>query len=90
MSSSTTGISWLTRLVLGKRAEEGEAAKRDFRRALTRHRFDPDEIRTQLDHILEDAEQKARALSLPPRAAPKEPIDDERSEHEPGNRASQA
>lgn len=85
---SSSSISWLTRLVLGKRAEEGEAAKRDFRKALNGHRFDPDDMQKQLDHILEDAEDKARALSMPPRGA-KEPCPDEQREHEPGNRASQ-
>jgi len=87
-SSSTTSLSWLSRLVLGEKVREGEVAKRDFQEALSEHRFDAEQMREQLDQILAEAEHKAQALSIRP--APKTKQERDGSEHEPGNRTPKA
>jgi hypothetical protein len=93
MSSSTsTSPGWLSRLVLGKRVKEGEQAKREFQKALNGHRFDPEQMREQLDGILIEVEQKAQALSIRPPPTTEQETEDEqqRRKHDAGHRETKA
>lgn len=62
-----TTMSWLSRLVLGKKAVAAkEAAQKNFTKAMNGHKFQPEDMRAKLREILLTVESKAKALSIPP------------------------
>lgn len=83
--------SWISRLILGtKRIAEKEAAERKFEETLNGHRFDPSEMREQIQRIVADVEDKAEALSIPPPEVARQEGEHGRRSSEPDARSEKA